>query len=168
MGMVSIGLVWVIVVVSGQDQNVIFIYQFYQFWQMVVKQFQVCGVVCDVVMVVSGRVEVDEVSEDDGFIVCFFYFFEGCVEQCVQIGCFYFFSDVVVGVDVGNFIDGYYMVLFFIDQFLQYSWCWWFYGQVVMVVGMLEVIGFVVDKWMCDYVVNVVVVFGQFFMGDFV
>lgn len=167
-GVVSISSGWVVVVVGGEDQNVVFINQFYQFWQMVVEQFQICCVVSDVMMVVSGGVKIDEVSEDDSFVVCFFYFFDGCVEQCVQFGGFYFFSDIVVGVDIGDFIYGYYVVVFFVDQFLQYGWCWWFYCQVVMVIGMLEVIGFVVYERMSNYVINVIVVFGQFFMCDFV
>lgn len=168
MCVVSIGLGWIVIVVSGEDQDVVIVQQRYQFWQMVVEQFQICGIIGDVVMVVLGRVEVNEVGEDDGVIIRFFYFFDGGVKQCVQVSCFYFFGDIVVGVDVCNFIDRNYLVVFFINQFLQYGWCWWFNSQVVMVIGMLEVIGFVVDKWMSDNMIDIVVVVGQFFMGDFV
>ncbi len=114
-----------------------------------------------------GRVEVNEVSENDGFIARFFHLFEGRVEQRVQTGRFHFLSDAAVGVDVGNLTDGHHVALFFIDQFLQHGRRWRFNGQVVTVTGTLEVTGLVADKRTRDHAANVITAFGQLFTGDF-
>lgn len=163
----SVPVARVTAVVSGQDQNVIFTHQLHQLRQTAVKQLQTCGVARDVATVAPGRVEVNEVSENDGFIARFFHLFEGRVEQRVQTGRFHFLSDAAVGVDVGNLTDGHHVALFFIDQFLQHGRRWRFYGQVVTVAGTLEVTGLVADKRTRDHAANVVAAFGQLFTGDF-
>ena len=165
--MVSAGPAWVAAVVSGQDQNVIFTHQLHQLRQTAVEQFQARSITGDIATMSPGRVEINEVGEDDGLITGFFHLFDGGVEQRVQTGGFHFFGDAAVSVDIRDFTDGNHVTVFFVDQFLQHGRCWRLNGQVVAVTGTLEVTGFITDKRTGDNTTDVVTTFGQLFTGDF-
>lgn len=76
--------------VSSEDQDVVIAQQRHQLWQAAVEQFQTRSITGDVATVARGRVEVNEVGEDDGVITRFFHLFDGGVKQRVQPVAFTF------------------------------------------------------------------------------
>ncbi|CSR42197.1 Uncharacterised protein [Shigella sonnei] len=164
---VSTGPGRITTVVSSEDQDVVIAQQRHQLRQTAVEQLQTHSITGDVATVAPGRVEVNEVGEDDGVITRFFHLFDGGVKQRVQASCFHFLGDTAVGVDVCNFTDRNHLTVFFINQFLQHGRCWRLNSQVVTVTGTLEVTGFVTDKRTSDNTTDVVAAVGQLFTGDF-
>ncbi len=99
---------------------------------------QTCGVARDVDGG-PGRVEVSEVSEDDGFIARFFHLFEGRVERRPRPVAF-IMSDAAVGTWCRRLTDGGLHFIFH-RWFLQHGRRWRFYGEGRGGLGTLEVTG---------------------------